>query len=133
MARKRINMKKIREIIRFKETTDMSERKIARALKISRPVVAQYIKDFKSSGLAYEEIKSMPDSEFLALFEKQRNKRCSKYEKLSKLFTHFVTELKRTGVTLMTLWNEYQKEHPDCYSYSQFCYHFHEYLGDALD
>jgi DNA transposition AAA+ family ATPase len=42
MARKRINMKKIREIIRFKETTDMSERKIARALKISRPVVAQY-------------------------------------------------------------------------------------------
>jgi DNA transposition AAA+ family ATPase len=37
MARKRINMKKIREIIRFKETTDMSDRKIARALKISRP------------------------------------------------------------------------------------------------
>jgi len=124
MARKRINMKKIREIIRFKETTNMSERKIARALKISRPVVAQYIKDFKASGLAYEEIKSMPDSEFLALFEKQRVKRCSKYEKLSKLFPHFVTELKRTGVTLMTLWNEYQKEHPDCYSYSQFCYHF---------
>ena len=30
MARKRINMKKIREIIRFKETTNMSERKIAR-------------------------------------------------------------------------------------------------------
>ena len=124
MARKRINMKKIREIIRFKETTDMSVRKIALALKISRPVVAQYIKDFKTSGLAYEEIKSMPDSEFLALFEKQRNKRCSKHEKLSKLFPHFVTELKRTGVTLMTLWNEYQKEHPDCYSYSQFCYHF---------
>jgi len=120
MARKRINMKKIREIIRFKETTNMSERKIARALKISRPVVAQYIRDFKASGLAYEEIKSMPDSEFLALFEKQRNKRCSKHEKLSKLFPHFVTELKRTGVTLMTLWNEYQKEHPDCYSYSQF-------------
>jgi transposase len=24
----------------------------------------------------------------------------------------------------MILWNEYQKKHPDCYSYSQFCYHF---------
>jgi transposase len=124
MARKRINMKKIREIIRFKETTDMSERKIAKALNISRPVVAQYLKDFDASGLTYEETKDMPDSRFLALFEKQRNRRCSKYEKLSKLFPHFVTELKRTGVTLMTLWNEYQKEHPDCYSYSQFCYHF---------
>ena len=33
-------------------------------------------------------------------------------------------ELKKTGVTLMILWNEYQKENPDGYSYSQFCYHF---------
>ena len=124
MARKRINMKKIREIIRFKETTNMSERKIARALNISRPVVAQYIKDFNASGLTYEETKDMPDSRFLALFEKQRNKRCSKYEDISKLFPYFVTELKKTGVTLMILWNEYQKKYPDCYSYSQFCYHF---------
>ena len=68
MARKRINMKKIREIIRFKETTNMSERKIARALNISRPVVAQYIKDFNASGLTYEETKDIPDSRFLALF-----------------------------------------------------------------
>jgi len=99
-------MKKIREIIRFKETTNMSDRKIARALNISRPVVAQYLKDFNASGLTYEETKDIPDSRFLALFEKQRNKRCSKYEKLSKLFPHFVTEIKRTGITLMTLWNE---------------------------
>jgi len=124
MARKRINMKKIREIIRFKETPDMSERKIARALKVSRPVVAQYLNDFKTSGLTYEETKDMPDSEFLALFEKQRNKKCSKYEELSKLFPCFAIELKKTGVTLMTMWNEYQKEHPDGYSYSRFCYHF---------
>jgi len=124
MARKRINMKKIREIIRFKETSDMSERKIARALNISRPVVAQYIKDFNASGLTYEETEDMPDSRFLALFEKQRNRRCPKYEGISKLFPYFVTELKKTGVTLMILWNEYQRKHPDGYSYSQFCYHF---------
>ena len=124
MARKRISMKKIREIIRFKETTNMSERKIARALKISRPVVAQYLNDFKASGLTYEETKDMPDSRFIALFEKQRSKKCSKYEELSELFPYFATELKKTGVTLMTLWNEYQKEHPVGYGYSQFCYHF---------
>jgi transposase len=117
-------MKKIREIIRFKETTNMSDRKIAKALNISRPVVAQYLKDFNASGLTYEETKDIPDSRFLALFEKQRNKRCSKYEDISKLFPYFVMELKKTGVTLMILWNEYQKEHPDGYSYSQFCYHF---------
>ncbi|MFC1859754.1 helix-turn-helix domain-containing protein [Thermodesulfobacteriota bacterium] len=79
MARKRINVKKIREIIRFKRTSDMSDRKIARALNISRPVVSQYIKDFNTTGLTYEEIKDMLDSQFLALFEKQRNKKNSKY------------------------------------------------------
>lgn len=124
MARKRIGMKKIREIIRFSETTDMSVRRIARALNISRPVVAQYIRDFNASGLTYEQIKDMADSRLLALFEKQKNRKCSKYEKLSRQFPYVAIELKKTGVTLMTLWNEYQKGHPDGYSYSQFCYHF---------
>jgi len=124
MARKRINMKKIREIIRFRETTNMSERKIARALNISRPVVAQYIKDFNASGLTYKQIKDMSDSQLLALFEKQKSRKCSKYEKLSRQFPSVAIELKKTGVTLMTLWNEYRKEHPGGYSYSQFCYHF---------
>ena len=109
MARKRINVKKIREIIRFRKTHDMSDRKIARALNISRPVVAQYIKEFNATGLAYQDIKEMPDSQFLALFEKQRSQKSSKYEEISELFPYFVTELKRTGVTLMLLWEEYQK------------------------
>ena len=123
MARKRIGMKKIREIIRFSETTNMSERKIARALNISRPVVAQYINDFKTSGLTYEDTKDMPDSQLLTLFEKQKKTKCSQYEELSQQFPRAI-ELKKTGVTLMTLWNEYQREHPGAYSYSRFCYHF---------
>ena len=34
----------------------MSDRKIARALNISRPVVAQYLKEFTATGLTYEDI-----------------------------------------------------------------------------
>jgi transposase len=123
MARKRINMKKIRGIIRLKETSELSERQIAKALNISRPVVAQYIKDFRSSGLTYEQTKKMPDSQLLSLFEKKRNGNV-KYEKLVGKFPGYIQELKKTGVTLMILYSEYQKEHPEGYSYSQFCYHF---------
>ena len=47
MARKRIGMKKIREVIRLKSTTEMSDRKIARALNISRFAMAKYWKGFK--------------------------------------------------------------------------------------
>ena len=124
MARKRINVKKIREILRLKETSDMSDRKIARALNVSRPVVAQYVSDFTATGLSYQDIKQMPDSQFLALFEKQMSQKSSKYEEILEQFPYFVTELKRTGVTLMLLWQEYRKEHPDGYRYSQFCFHF---------
>ena len=123
MARKRINMKKIRGIIRLKETSELSERQIAKALNISRPVVAQYIKDFRSSGLTYEQTKKMPDSQLLSLFEKKRSGN-AKYEKLVEKFPGYIQELKKTGVTLMILYTEYQKEHPEGYSYSQFCYHF---------
>jgi len=65
----------------------------------------------------------MPDSQLLALFEKKRN-RNAKYEKLIEKFPGYIQELKKTGVTLMILYTEYQKEYPDGYSYSQFCYHF---------
>lgn len=67
MGRKRISMKKIRDIIRLKETSNLSERKIAKALDISRPVVSQYISDFKSCGLTYEKAKTIPDSQLLEM------------------------------------------------------------------
>jgi hypothetical protein len=31
------------------------------------------------------------------------------------------TELRRRGVTLLLLWEEYRAEHPDGYGYSRFC------------
>ena len=69
MARKRTSMKKIRDIIRLKKTTDMSERQIARALNVARTVVAQYLNDFYKSGLNYEQINETADSELLSIFE----------------------------------------------------------------
>jgi len=46
MSRRRTGMKKIRDIMRLKETTDMSERQIARALNVARTVVARYLSNF---------------------------------------------------------------------------------------
>ena len=39
-------------------------------------------------------------------------------------------ELKRKGVTLQLLWEEYEKAHgQSAYRYSQFCLHYHDYRG----
>ena len=72
MARKRIGMKKIRDVIRLKSTKEMSERQIARALSISRPIVAKYWNGFLASGLDYERIAEMADSELLRMVERPR-------------------------------------------------------------
>ena len=124
MARKRTGMKKIREVIRLKSTTKMSDRQIARALNISRPVVVKYWQGFNSSGLVFEQIEEMADSALVRLIEKPRIEKCSKYQQLVQYFPYFVMELQRTGVTLQLLWEEYKQKHLEGFQYSQFCYHF---------
>ena len=51
MGRRRTGVNKIRDIIRYGQTTDLSERQIARALGISRTVVARTLQTFRASGL----------------------------------------------------------------------------------
>jgi transposase len=124
MARERIKVKKIREIIRLKSMGISSEREIARALKIGRPAVSKYLDAFKKSNLSLEQIKVMSDTQLLTLLGKSDKIIPGRIKDLSGYFPGYVVELKKTGVTLELLWNEYKKKHPDGYQYSQFCYHY---------
>lgn len=123
MSRKRIGMNKIRETIRQHEECGLSGRQIARALGISRPVVSQYVTDFKATGLEYREIAGINDEELLRLLGKRKAK-SDRYRVLSEKFEYYAKELKRVGVTLGTLYREYKDGAEDVYSYTQFCYHF---------
>ena len=62
MGRKRTRVNKIRDIIRYQQTTTLSERQIARALAVSRTVVARTLQAFRESGLSWAEVPSMADS-----------------------------------------------------------------------
>ncbi len=46
MARKRVQMEKIRDIIRYRVITDLSKRQISRALKVSRTAVSKHVSLF---------------------------------------------------------------------------------------
>jgi transposase len=116
-------MNKVREIIRLKQQCHLSERAISRALNLSRPVISQYLIDIAHSGLSYDEIQLMDDDSLTEMLTGS-NKKPERYLQLSEQFDYFAKELKRTGVTLQLLWHEYRAEHPDGYSYTQFCYHF---------
>jgi transposase len=117
-------MNKIRKIIRLDQQCKLSQRAIARALAISRPVVSDYIQKIRSSGIDYSAAQELDDDTLLEIVEGTGRKQSERYQTLRRKFEYFVKELKRTGVTLERLWQEYRAEHPGGYGYSQFCYHF---------
>jgi len=121
---RRKSMKKIREIIRLSYESKLSNRQIAKSLNISRPVVAQYLVNFKRAGLAYEDIKDSDDDCLLDILEKKQKANSERFMILSGKFEYYTKELKRVGVKLNTLWEEYRLEYPDGYSYAHFCYHY---------
>lgn len=124
MPRKRISMNKIRELIRLHEVAKLGQRAISRALSISRPVVKDYITKFEKTGLSYQAISKMDDDTLLQTITDTVRVNNDRYNTLQQQFDTISKELKRTGVTLERLWHEYRQQHPDGYSYSQFCYHY---------
>ena len=119
MGRRRTGVKKVRDIIRYGHTTDLSERQIARALGISRTVVTGTLQSFRASGLEYGQVEQMPDSELQKSLEQEKGLQDgSRYAELSALFPEMVVELKKKGVTLQWLWERYIGEHPAGYQYT---------------
>jgi len=124
-------MKIFREIMRLYETSGLSQRQIAKAVNVSRPVVSDTIEKMKSSGMSYDEIRKLSDSNVHTLLCEEHYPASGKAESLKKLFPYFAKELKRKGVTRQLLWEDYFKNHPDGLRYTQFCFHFQQWQKDT--
>jgi transposase len=121
-------MNKLKEFLRLIEQ-GCSYREIARALDISRGSVENYSATFKKNNLKYEDIAELTDEqleELLSIGGKQLTGK-EVYQKLLEKFPEYSRELKRTGVTLRLLWEEYKTEFTNGYSYSQFCFHYQQW------
>ena len=111
-------MKKIREILRLLWAKDLGARATARACKASHSTVLEYERRALDAGLSWEEVEEM-DSGTL---ERQLfpHKTAEPVRPLPD-WAEVHLELKRPGVTLQLLWEEYREVHPEGYQYSRFC------------
>ncbi len=75
-------MNKISEILHLHEKYYLSNRKIALALKVCRPVVLQYISDLNASGLRYDDIKGMADDALLEILDRNKRSKNENYKEL---------------------------------------------------
>jgi len=123
MKKKRISMDKIREILRLHEELNLSLRNVAAALSISKTAVSRYVSEFKACSISYKDIGKLTDSQLYELLC-GRKKKSKKYRELEENFCYFAKELKRRGVTLKLLWEEYIEKNPDGYSYAQTAWHY---------
>ena len=128
MSRKRkkeLSMGKIREIFRLALQCGISSREIGKVCGVSHSTVQDYLKRSKQTGLNHEKIKAMDDQAL-----REALKRPGTSEKSSKPvypmpdWTYIHQELKKKGVTLQLLWEEYKEQHVDGYQSSQFTEHY---------
>jgi transposase len=129
MARERLSMRKIKEILRLK-SLGFSSRKIALSVKISRSTVAEYIERAQKANIIWPLPEDLADEKLKELLfgdeeEKPRLRTEPDYAYMHK-------ELKRKGVTLSLLWKEYLSFNPDGYRYSQYCQLYRDWQG-AID
>lgn len=117
-------MRKVRELLKLKFEHGLSARESARRLGMGKTPASEYISGFKNCGLTIEQALALTDTELAGTLSLKKQTLNERYQYLSSQFIHFEKELKRTGVTLYLLWEEYIKKAPDGYGYSQFCHHY---------
>ena len=112
-------MRKIREILRLKWASQLSNREIAKSCSTARSTVAGCIERASNAALTWPLPESLDDTALEHLLYppvviSEAVKAMPKWPVLQK-------EMRKKNVTLALLWDEYKASQPDGYQYSQFC------------
>ena len=127
MAGKPKPMSQIKQLIRLYQD-GAGKKTIARDLGLSKNTVKAYINKLESFKVDYKELLHLDDPVLETRFHAGNPAyKDTRYEQLKPLLGDFIKELTKTGVTRHLLWEEYKELVPNCYSYSQFCYHLSQY------
>ncbi len=121
MAKARLSMRKIREVLRLKFDCQLSGHQIAESCQLSRSTVAEYLERFEKAGLVWPLLDTLSDEAFeQKLFPPAPE---TKSHKPLPDFDYIYRELKshkKFNLTLDQLWREYKEQHPQGYQYTQF-------------
>ena len=126
MARARLSMRKIAEVLRL-SASGLSNRNIAHICQIGRTTVSDYLRRASAAGLSWPLPADLGEAEVEALLFPVP--RPSSDPRPLPDWSTIHQELKKKGVTLALLWEEYKAVYPDGYQYSQFCELYRRWRG----
>lgn len=131
MPKERLSMRKIQEVLRLKWEAGLSNRAIAESCGIGETTVREYLHRAVRAGVSWPLPEGLDEAGLeTLLFSEPLSE--GKPKRPTPNWPEVHQELKRKGVTLLLLWQEYKEANPDGYQYTQFCEHYRRWSG-ALD
>jgi transposase len=129
MAGKTKPMSKIKQLLRMHQQ-GYGIKTIARDVKMSKNTVKAYLQKISMMPCSIESLLALEDPKLDAKLHagNPAYKESQRYEHVKSNLGYYISELNRTGVTKRLLWEEYRQNHPDGYSYTQFCFHVNQQL-----
>ncbi|MGH8436700.1 MAG: IS21 family transposase [Pseudomonas sp.] len=129
MAAQRVAMRNIKECLRLKFEAGLSHEKIARALQLSKGVVSKYVSAASRTGLDWPALAVLDEAALTAALLPASKVQLTRGERVLPEVIGLHRELRRKGVTLQLLWEEYVAAHPEqpTYRYTQFVEHYRRY------
>ena len=128
MPRRRIPVRKIKEALRLKFACSLTDRQVASSIGVARSTAAEYFRRFIASGLPYPLPEEIDDASLTARLFPPPSSLPPPLSRPLPDFAVMQRELRKKGVTLRLLWEEYRENHPDGYQYSRFCDHYRLWL-----
>jgi len=122
MPAKRLSMRQIRELLRLKFSSGaVSDRALARQLGVARSTVQDYLARIAAADLTWPLPAEITDDVLEQRLFARAGFKPGVRRRVEPDWSALAREMKRPGVKLMILWEEYRQTHPDGYGYSRFC------------
>jgi transposase len=125
-AKRELTMRQLRYLLRLHHD-GLSAREIGRTLGVARSTIQDNLRRAQASGIAWPVPAELTDD----ILEQRLFARTSTQAGLRRRsepdWATLARELKRPGVSLMVLWEEYRQGQADGYGYSRFCDLFREF------
>src|SRR5215469_1503870 len=118
---RRIAMEKAKEILRLSLQMGLSQREVASGTGCSLGMVSMVLGKVKDANL--KDPFSLSDKELGSIIYPPAKEK----DKPEPDYAHIDRELKKKGVTLTVLWEEYKTKNPGGYMYTQFCDKYRKY------
>ena len=119
-AKRELTMRQLRHLLRLRHE-GVSAREIGRRLGVARSTIQDNLKRVAAAGLQWPLPEDVTDEILEGRLFPHAGVPSGQRRRVEPNWAELARDMKRPGVNMMVLWEEYREEHPDGYGYSRFC------------